>query len=63
MSSEYKYIRSNLSNSLIEVCNKFEDYSANSIKQKKRKFYTTPSLWKFLIMTRNNRYFYRMKLK
>jgi len=58
-----EYIRSNLSDSLIEVCKNFKDYSDNSIKQNKRKFYTTPSFWKFLIMIKNNHHFYRMKLK
>lgn len=53
-----KVVEAMIPESLADVCARFEDFRAKAVRQDGGTSFTTPSIWSFLRMVRNNRRFY-----
>ena len=53
-----KVVEAMIPETLADVCAHFENYRANAVRQEGGTSFTTPSIWSFLRMVRNNRRFY-----
>ena len=56
--SNRKIVEDMIPAALAEVCAHFEEYRAKAVRQEGGSSFTTPSIWSFLRMVRNNRRFY-----
>lgn len=56
--SNRKIVEDMIPAALAEVCAHFEAYRAKAVRQEGGTSFTTPSIWSFLRMVRNNRRFY-----
>lgn len=53
-----KAVENMIPSALAEVCSRFDVYRAKAVRQECGTSFTTPSIWSFLRMIRNNRRFY-----